>query len=140
MENYIWPSVIVYLVGGIIFSALCRSIARQKGYEKSGRFALAGFFFGLPTLLYEAGLPDLLVRQALAALAANGQQPAAAPAAGSAQDPAIIAVLAAAVAMAMSDDQQYTAQKPAAPAPSTAASPAVASSAAGFTVRQVRRV
>ena len=140
MENYIWPSIIVYLVGGIIFSALCRSIARQKGYEKTGRFALSGFFFGLPTLLYTAGLPDLLVRQALAALAASGQQAVTTPAAGSAQDPAIVAVLAAAVAMAMNDEQQSAGQKPVAPAPLVKAAPAVAPSAAGFTVRQVRRV
>lgn len=45
---------IAYILNGIVFATLCRSLASKKGYEKYGSL---GFFFGLLAFLYVVGLP-----------------------------------------------------------------------------------
>jgi hypothetical protein len=143
MEQYIWPSILIYLAGGIIFALLSRAAARQKGYARTGGLAAAALIFGLPVLVYIACLPDLTLRSAIAGLQAqlantpSQNIPRPGMAASVTLDPALIAVLAAAVDVAMSEP---AAAGPGATAAAGPNQPSGQAPAAGFTIRKVRRV
>jgi hypothetical protein len=132
LASYTWVIVLSYVVLGVVFAVLCRSIARLKGFEKTGGYALAGFLFSLLALIYVAGLPDLKARPAQA------NQPQLAAAGSEVQDPAVIAAITGAIAAIMADSPA----QPARPVLAQAAAGAVsagAASTAGFVIRQIRR-
>ena len=55
--------IAAYCVNGTIMAYLCYSLAARKYYENAVTYAILGFFFGILTLLFAAGLPDLKNRQ-----------------------------------------------------------------------------
>ena len=63
MENYWWLIIIGIIINGIIFAAFCNDLAIKKGYEKTGGYLMAGFFFGIIALIYVNGLPDIKLRE-----------------------------------------------------------------------------
>jgi hypothetical protein len=128
-------AVPAYVASGIVFALLCRSIARLKGYEKVSGYAAMGFFLNILALIYMAGLPDLKARAAFASLyqPSSGQAGFFPAQVSTAQDPAVIAAITAAISMVWDDD---------ALASGAAAQPFTAgqSSPVGFVIRKVRRV
>lgn len=53
----------LYIVNGSVSAYLCYSLATQKKQENASAYALLGFLFGLISLVYVAGLPDMYVRE-----------------------------------------------------------------------------
>lgn len=134
LASYTWIIVASYVVLGVVFAVLCRSIAKIKGFEKTGGYALAGFLFNLFALVYVAGLPDLKARPAQA------YQPQWAAAGSDAQDPMVIAAITGAIAVIMGEGTAQPAHVAFTPAAATSLAAAGPVSSAGFVIRQVRRV
>ncbi len=70
-EYYGWI-IFVAIISGAICAALCSSLAANKGYENSGSYGLAGFFFGALALIYVSGLPDVKLRKMVETAFADG--------------------------------------------------------------------
>ncbi len=71
MGEYIGWIVFGAIINGIVFAGLCSSLAGNKGYDSTGGYGLAGFFFGALALLYVAGLPDMTLRSMISNLSKN---------------------------------------------------------------------
>ncbi len=56
MNGWIWFTLILYWTVQAIY---CGLLAEKKGYEDKIKYYLLGFLFGMFTLLYVIGLPDL---------------------------------------------------------------------------------
>ena len=54
--------IIVSIIGWIVFGCLSCDLRSKKGYD--GGF-LMGFLFGIFALIYNAGIPDLIIRDQL---------------------------------------------------------------------------
>lgn len=63
MEDYYIIIIFGVIVNGLIFAALCGTLADKKGYGVTGGYGIAGFFFGALALIYVVGLPDMTLRE-----------------------------------------------------------------------------
>ena len=71
MEGYISLIILGVIVYGAIFAALCVNLANKKGYDETGGYGAAGFFFGVLALIYVSGLPDIQLKNMIKNLEKN---------------------------------------------------------------------
>lgn len=69
MEAFLAGYLVVIILSsigtGIVFAALCYSLAARKGHASPATFGWLGFFFGMFTMLHVIGMPDYVVREQL---------------------------------------------------------------------------